>query len=364
MAKKHHPQIKRGTPLQPAPPFGTPTIVKPPVTPPDQLTELPRTYQELNDYAAAAGNFAPFVLRRETFLRIERLTTRPLICYAAKTQNLAPGIPAQIEDGDLTGFDDLVRTTPGTQVDVCLISNGGSAEATERIVKLLRTHYATIRFLIPANAYSAATLMCLSGDEIVMDDSATLGPIDPQINGIPTRTILRAFEQIKNQLKAEGPAALTAYMPLLSKYDLHMLELCKSAEDLSTELAAKWLSSYMFKCSLEEKRVTDVVKFLADYDLHKRHARGIDRSTARSMGLNVIDTESIGLGDLVKSLRNQYVLWFDQTPSIKTFENARGINWGRNAQQLIMQVPPGFGPGGPFPVPQPAPQPGPAKRTG
>jgi len=325
------------------------------------LPQLPVTYQGLNDYIESAGLFNPFALRCETFSRIERITQVPLICYIAKTQNLAQGTPAHIEDSDLIGFDDLVQSTEGEAIDVFLTSNGGSAETTERIVKLLRERYGRIRFIVPSNAYSAATLMCLAGDEIIMDGSATLGPIDPQINGIPARAMLRAFEQIKERLEKEGPGALTAYMPLLSKYDLHLLEMCKSAEELSAELAGNWLSSYMLKCDRGDPRVAKAVDFLSDYDLHKSHARSIDRLTARSLGLSVLDTESIdGLGDLVRSLRNQYALWFDKSPFFKVFENARGINWGRQAQQVVMQLPPGTGPG----MPQAAPQPGPPKRSG
>lgn len=330
------------------------------VSDPASLLELPVTYQALNDYVEHEGFVQPFALRRETFLRIERITQIPLICYIAKTHNLAQGIPAHIEDSDLIGFDDLVQSTEGDAVDIFLISNGGSAETTERIVKLFRGRYKHIRFILPANAYSAATLMCLAGDEIIMDGSATLGPIDPQIGGIPTRAILRAFEQIKDKLKDEGPESLTAYMPLLTKYDLHIFEMCKSAEELSIELAGNWLSSYMLKCDRNDSRVVEIVNFLADYDLHKSHARSIDRVTARELKLNIINIESMnGLGNLVRSLRNQYAFWFDRTPFFKMFENARGINWGRQAQQMVLQLPPGVGPG----IPQAVPQPGPPKRS-
>lgn len=322
---------------------------------------MPTTYQALNDYVESVGSINPFALRRETFLRIEQITQVPLISYIAKTHNLAQGIPAHIEDSDLIGFDDLVQTTEGDAVDIFLISNGGSAETTERIIKLLRERFEHIRFILPANAYSAATLMCLAGDEIIMDGSATLGPIDPQINGIPTRAILRAFEQIKEKLKDEGPSALSAYMPLLSKYDLHIFEMCKSAEELSTELAANWLSSYMLQCELNDPRVIKIVNFLSDYDLHKSHARSIDRLTARELELNITNIESINnLGNLVRSLRNQYAFWFDKTSFFKMFENARGINWGRQAQQMVVQLPPGAGSG----IPQAAPQPGPPRRSG
>lgn len=113
-------------------------------------------------------------------LRIERATERSLICYVTKTHGIPPDVfvPAYIDDGDLTGFSDLVHSTEKDDVDVLLVSDGGSAEASERIVRLLRERFKTIRFIVPANAYSAATLICFSGDEIIMDSRGTLGPID------------------------------------------------------------------------------------------------------------------------------------------------------------------------------------------
>ena len=66
--------------------------------------------------------------------------------------------------------------------------------------------------------------MCFSGDAILTLPEGTLGPIDPQLNGIPARAILRAFETLEERLAKEGPKALTAYVPLLQKYDLHLLE--------------------------------------------------------------------------------------------------------------------------------------------
>ena len=335
----------------------SPTVQQGESSDPAALETLPITYQAFNDYVEdRIDSINLFVLRRETFLRVERITGIPLICYVTKTHNLAQGIPAYIEDSDLIGFDDLVQTTEGDKVDVFLMSNGGSAEATERVVKLLRERFNEVRYIIPANAYSAATLMCLSGDAVIMDSPATLGPIDPQINGIPTRAILRAFEQMKEILAAEGPAALTAYMPLISKYNLHDFEICKSAEELSAELAGVWLSSYMLKCNRDDPRIADIVKFFASYDFHKSHARSIDRIKARELGLVVKNVEDIdGLGDLIRSLRNQYEFWFDKTPFYKMFENARGINWGRQAQQITFQLPPNMPPG--------TAQPGPPQRS-
>lgn len=326
---------------------------------PSKLDRLPVTYQALADYFGKFGEANPFILRKETFLRIERITGRPLICYVTRTHNLPQGIPAYIDDSDLTGFSDLTQSVQGEAVDIFIVSNGGSVEVTERIVRLFRERFKMVRFIVPANAYSAATLLCFSGEAIIMDSPATLGPLDPQINGIPARAILRAFEAIEKRLKEEGPRALTAYMPLISKYDLHIFEICKSAQELSKELAQNWLSTYMLKCTEDNPRVTEIVDFFLNYDLHKSHGRSIDRGKARELGLKVIDVEEIeGLADLVRSLSNQYELWFDKTSFYKMFENAWGINWGRQFRTVTVPVfvPPG--------MPQPTPQPGPPEQSG
>ncbi|MBI4507843.1 MAG: hypothetical protein HY691_20115 [Chloroflexi bacterium] len=293
--------------------------------------------------------------------RVEQVTQRPLICYAAQTSNIHRAIPTYIDHNDLIGFEDLTRSTVGEDVDVFVISNGGSPEATERIVRLLRTKFRRLRFIVPANAYSAATLMCFAADEILMGSLGTLGPIDPQINGVPARAILRAFETIEERLKQEGPRALTAYMPLISKYDLHILELCKSAQELSKELARTWLSTYMLKCPAADPEIGAIVEFFSSFDIHKSHGRSIGRTKGKELGLKIVDLEEIrGLEDLVCSLRNQYELFFDKTSFYKVFENARGIYWGRQTRSVAVPVPAQMPPE----APAPAPRPGPPERSG
>ena len=307
---------------------------------PATLETLPISYQEVYDYFKQFSVAKPFILRRETMSRIEKATGRPLICYVTKIYDVGHNVPARIDDDDVVAFADLCDSVPeGKQIDIFLTCNGGSAEATARIVGLLRSRFDSIRYILPSNAFSAATLLCFSGDEIIMDAPASLGPIDPQINGVPARAILRGFEEVEKKLKAEGPSSMSAYVPLLNKYDLPLLELCKSANALSEELAKEWLARYMLKCSQDDERVTSLVKKFLDYDNLKSHGRGIDRATAKSWGLNVVDMESVdGLKPLVRSLHNQYQFFFSQ-PSrgfYKMFEDPRGNNWGR--QQVMVKV--------------------------
>lgn len=307
---------------------------------PSSLSNLPETYQDVINYFVAVGECNPFLLRKETMMRIERITGSPIICYVARTHNLPRNISSAIEDYDLTGFNDLITNLDSGSVDIFLVSNGGSAEAAERIVDLVRNRFSRVRFIIPRNAFSAATLICLSGDTIIMCPSATLGPIDPQIYGIPARSILRAFETVEKKLKEEGPSSLTAYMPLISKYDLHIFELCKSAEELSKELAKTWLNTYMFKSTDAETVVLKIVEVLADFDTHKSHGRSINRNKAKDLGLNITNIENItGLRSLVESLFNQYEFFFDKTSFYKLFENTYGISWGRQVETVNFQIP-------------------------
>ena len=168
-----------------------PSAPKPPSLDPSELERLPSTYQAINDYYERLGAANPFLLRNEIFKRIEQATGRPLVCYVAKTHHVASAMPAYIDDGDLIGFGDLIHAVEGDVLDVFIVSNGGSAETSERIVRFLRARFKSIRFLVPSNAYSAATLICFSGDQVVMGPLGTLGPIDPQINGVPARAIVR-----------------------------------------------------------------------------------------------------------------------------------------------------------------------------
>ena len=165
----------------------------------------------------------------------------------------------------------------------------------------------------------------------------TLGPIDPQLNGIPARAILRSFETLEERLAKEGAKALTAYVPLLQKYDLHLLEQCRSAQQLSEELARSWLSKYAMKRSNKAK-VDRVVDYFGNWDLHKSHGRSISASACKEIGVPTLILKGEN-ANLVRSLLNQYAFFFDKTRFYKVFENSAGIGWGRQQVQQMLNIP-------------------------
>lgn len=315
--------------LNPEIPPGKGRLIKSkPSISPSKLPKLPATYQELMDLLDEYS-FKPFEFRREYYLQMEKITGRPVITYVMRTHNVPPGASAFVADDDLVGLMDLTSTINGDAVDVLIVSNGGSPEAAERIVVMLRERFDSVRFIVPHNAYSAATLICFGGDEILMGQAATLGPIDPQINGVPARAILRGVEDVERRMRTEGPEALAALWPLLEKYDLSLLEICKTAQELSKDLSHQFLEQYMLKGTAADK-ILKCVEYFTDYDAHKSHARSIHRKKAREQGLPIVNLEELeGMSDLVYGVYTQFMFWFENTPFYKMFENAYGTNWGR-----------------------------------
>lgn len=66
-------------------------------------------------------------------------------------------------------------------LELLLHSPGGSADAAYQVVRFFRRHCKKLNVIVPLEAKSAATLMCLGADAIYMGELGELGPIDVQI---------------------------------------------------------------------------------------------------------------------------------------------------------------------------------------
>ena len=83
-------------------------------------------------------------------------------------------------------FGILLSHSARNRLVMFLNTPGGSAEAVEKIVEIMRFHYSEVYFVVPDFAMSAGTILCTSGDKIFMDYSSSLGPIDPQVLPSPS----------------------------------------------------------------------------------------------------------------------------------------------------------------------------------
>lgn len=86
----------------------------------------------------------------------------------------------------------IQATPPGTPIDLILHTPGGMVMAAMQIARALKAHPSHVTVHVPVYAMSGGTLLALAADEIVMDTFSVLGPIDPQIAGIPAASIVAA----------------------------------------------------------------------------------------------------------------------------------------------------------------------------
>jgi ClpP class serine protease len=100
---------------------------------------------------------------------------------------------------DIQDSEQILRaiklTDPDVPIDLILHTPGGLVLASEQIAYALCRHRAKVCVFVPHYAMSGGTLVALAADELVMDENAVLGPVDPQIGQQPAVSLLKVVEQ-------------------------------------------------------------------------------------------------------------------------------------------------------------------------
>jgi ClpP class serine protease len=86
-------------------------------------------------------------------------------------------------------------TPPNVPIDLILHTPGGLVLATEQIARALVRHTAKVTVFVPHYAMSGGTMLAMAADEIVMDENAVLGPVDPQLGSTPAASVLKVLEE-------------------------------------------------------------------------------------------------------------------------------------------------------------------------
>lgn len=89
----------------------------------------------------------------------------------------------------------IKMTDKDIPIDLVLHTPGGLVLAAEQIAHALQRHPAKVTVFVPHYAMSGGTLIALAADEIVMDENAVLGPVDPQLGQHPAASILKVLER-------------------------------------------------------------------------------------------------------------------------------------------------------------------------
>lgn len=216
---------------------------------------------------------------------IERLLDSDVLVYFAP-----------IDESLLSHVNELLNRINNDErkekLTVILTTGGGSAIATERLVNIFRHFYNVVDFLVPDYAYSAGTILCLSGDNILMNYNSVLGPIDPQVRNKDGHWVaaLGYLDKINELVdKAKNGTLTDAEFVILKDFDLAELRGYEQARDLTIDLLKKWLVKYKFKnwditndrrrpvtVKMREERAKEIAQKLNDNKRWKSHGRPIN----------------------------------------------------------------------------------------
>ena len=314
-------------------------------------------------------------IRLEYIERIRELgnNERAVIVYASGwLRGDKPDVEASVGPADVHALMEVCHEVEERKLDLILHSPGGSGQAAEQMLNYLRTQFDEIRAFVPLQAKSAATMIALGCDQIVMGKHSELGPIDPQLlipvpegqRFAPAHAIVRDFRRAQQEI-AQNVQMLPAWTPILRTYAGGLIEYCIQQIQLSQEVVAGWLEKHMLahddagvsedERAQRAKQIAEYFGSEAAYDRFRTHGRPIRIEELQAVeGLRIKPMEEDDdLQDAVLSLYHALDITFGG-PAIKIVENHLAARYVRLTQTFAVQVPlqPGQ-PGGPQqPVPQ------------
>lgn len=251
--------------------------------------------------------------------KIEKERQSQLICYATSDR---PNFPFPISMDATRLFNDHLKTLSKDKkcdkLDLLIYSRGGDTRVPWIIVRTFREYCNEFNVLVPFRAHSAATMIALGADSIIMGKEGELSPIDPTIG-----TPLCPRDPVdKNQIIGVNVADLTGYVSLVKEkvgitnqqelasafnslaQRVHPLALGGINRHLSfIRLVAKRLLSSHNK-RLDESKINSVVDDLVEKTFFHEHTIG--RKEAKDLSLKIVNAEEDGIEEPMWSLFEEY----------------------------------------------------------
>lgn len=257
-----------------------------------------------------------------------------LMVYAGALSKSIPGVSMGMEDY-YTIFDILKKNT-STKLNFYIETPGGSGEACEEIVRFLRNKYTEISYIIAGEAKSAGTIMALSGDEILMTDSGSLGPIDAQVQ--IGRCVQSAYDYMdwvnKKRKQAKNNNKLNPFdATMVAQISPGELNGVYNSLNFAKDLVVDWLPKYKFKNwnitdtkkrkvtpKMKKERARKIVAQLINHKKWRSHARSFKIQDLENIGLKIkrID-DDIDISDLVYKIQMVIKLLFNSSTVYKIF---------------------------------------------
>ena len=230
-------------------------------------------------------------VRQELIKKIQaRKENTKIITYFSKYGHPA----AMINPDDTKPIDDLLRSIGYTEnLELLIHSSGGLPENARKIIKMCREYCKNLSVVVPDAAKSAATIIALGSDKIIMGSTSELGPIDPQfIIPIPTPAgiiqqirpawaIVKGFEETIKDAVDENGKIKVAYIPILNNIDISLVKEAREAMENAKRIAEEFLKNGMLKN--DHKKAEEAAEKLAYAEKYTLHAYLIDWREARDL---------------------------------------------------------------------------------
>jgi hypothetical protein len=263
--------------------------------------------------------------------KIEAARKSKVICFLTGDR---PGIEASIaEDVVRPMYEHLLRLGSVKQIDLFLYSRGGDVSVPWRIVNMIREMTEKFCVLVPYKAHSAATMICLGADEIVMGPKAELGPIDPTLNRTGGEGL-----QAPNQISVEDVSSYISFMrekanltdqgavaAVVSQLANHVMPLTLGSVHRTNShirlVARKLLTAHLER--MDESKMSAIVEALTEKMYSHGHAIG--RKEASDLGLPVLKADE-ELSSILWNLHSSYEQFLKLNDPLDVIAHLKGKN--------------------------------------
>lgn len=208
---------------------------------------------------------------------------------------------------DIPHLETVLNSLSGAdQINLLLHSPGGDGTIVEKMVDMCRAHLSgqnrKLRVIVPNIAKSAATVLALGADQILMGYCSELGPIDPQVpiavSGITQWISAFAFVEARDKLMEQIAAATKKKEPTvgllqqLAGLNIPFTDEMENQIGFAKKTAITLLDKYMLSPSLPDAaqraaKASEIAEKLLSKQLFPVHGQYIDGATAKNLGLEV-----------------------------------------------------------------------------
>src|SRR3989338_2487074 len=285
--------------------------------------------------------------RKQLIRKIEELRESRVITYLTSDRQGAPGVPSARIAMDIVPVisKQLGAIGKTKNIDLFLYSSGGDTMVPWRLVSMIREYCDKFSVIAPYKAHSAATMIALGADEIVMSDLSELSPIDPSTanifnpqdpqnpqNKIPisVEDVMAYFDLVKNKFGVKNDEDLTkAFMKFMeADPQIHPLALgnVNRIHNLVRILARRLLKSR--QSPMKEEDIDKVVDYFTE-KLYS-HQYFIGRKEAKEdLGLSTVVNAEAPLAKVISELYDEYAKEMELGTAWNP-ENELGLNAVQN----------------------------------